>query len=325
MHKPDEVAFDTLNKIYDDIDEKDHFPSQQPILAHYTTLQVGESILKNKQFWLSNPLYMNDHEELAFGFREGNRLVNGSEELRSAFSDSETYLQFIGAYNSYAKTFEDEEALDVFIGCFCKHEVDNPDGLLSMWRGYGHDGKGIALIFDTSKIAEPKTSALILAPVEYKSSEDRIKYLDSRLKYYSKLISSVIWTIENIHLPAFVLFERIKLYALFSKHIGFKEECEWRIVYMPSRDKAAALNKMIGYHNGARGIEPKMFLDIGAIEGVTAESFDFDNLLHTILLGPNGASVLTQSSFKRMLKLIDKANLIQKVRSSQIPYRPLPR
>lgn len=325
MEENNKKIMETLNKIYDDIDKNDHFPSQRPTLAHYTTLQVGESILKDKQFWLSNPLYMNDYEELAFGFREGNRLVNGSEELRSAFSDSKTYLKFISAYNSYAKTFEDKEALDVFIGCFCKHDADNPDGLLSMWRGYGHDGKGIALIFDTSRMEEPEESAIILAPVEYMSSEDRIAYLDLRLKYYSKIVRSINWTIDNIHMPAFVLFERIKMYALFSKHVGFKEECEWRIVYMPSRDQAAALNNMIGYHNGARGIEPKMFLDIGAKEGVTAESFDFDNLLQTILLGPNGASVLTQSSFKRMLKLIDKAHLIEKVRSSQIPYRPLPR
>lgn len=315
----------SLNRIFDDIDPKTQFPAQRPLLAHYTTLQIGESILNKKQFWLSNPLYMNDFEELAFGFREGNKLVAASTELRAAIANDDIYDRFRFTYDSYAKKFEDEEALDVFIGCFCKHEPDDTDGALSMWRGYGHDGKGLALIFDTSKIDPPKSSALILAPIHYASSEDRIEYLRSRIVFYCEILKEIAWEISNIHLAAHILFERIKMYALFTKHIGFQEEREWRILYSPSRDQLGALKSMVSYYNGPRGIEPKMFMEIGAIEGVTSASFDFDNLIKTILLGPNGASVLAETSFKRMLNLTEKQHLVNNVRSSRIPYRPLPR
>jgi hypothetical protein len=318
------VIWSDLMKIYDDIDPSNHFPDQRPLLAHYTSLTVAESILKHNEIWLSNPLFMNDYEELAFGLQTGRRIIEESKELEDAFGDGDLHFEFISNFDGNYRKFENEEALEVFIACFSKHETQDNDGILSMWRGYGHDGKGVAFIFDTSEISVPPVSPLILAPIQYATTENRIKYLNDRITYFAKLVSDINWERRYIYLAANVLFERLMKYSLFTKHIGFSEENEWRIVYTPSQDKANALSPMIGYHNGPRGIEPKMRLKIEAIPGVTADDFGLDKTLHGILLGPSGASILAESSFKRMLKLLGKPDLVRNVRSSKIPFRPTP-
>lgn len=44
-----------------------------------------------------------------------------------------------------------------------------------------------------------------------------------------------------------IVFERLKLFALFTKHDGFKEEKEWRVVYLSERDTGKKLRSMLGY------------------------------------------------------------------------------
>ncbi len=313
-----------VRKIYDDIDPNIHFPTQRPILAHYTSLEVGESILRNSEIWLSNPLFMNDYEELSFGLEMGKKLIEESTELKSAFADSDLYFEFISNFLGYYDRFEQEEALNVFVACLSMQNREDEDGILSMWRGYGHNGKGIALIFDSSELTALQGSPLTLAPVHYASTKDRVDYLSARVNYFCSIISKIEWERRYIYLAAFSFFQRILLYSIFTKHIGFAEENEWRIVYLPSEDKEKILVPMIGYHHGPRGIEPKMRLKIEAMPGVTADNFVFENIIHSLLLGPTGASKLAESSFKRMLQLLGRPELVRKVRSSKIPFRPTP-
>ena len=47
---------------------------KRPLLAHYTSIGVLEQIMKEGEVWLSNPLYMNDLEEVRFGVQQGVRL-----------------------------------------------------------------------------------------------------------------------------------------------------------------------------------------------------------------------------------------------------------
>jgi hypothetical protein len=44
-----------------------------PLLAHYTSLEVLEKIMTTNEIWFSNPLFMNDLQEVRFGMLEGLR------------------------------------------------------------------------------------------------------------------------------------------------------------------------------------------------------------------------------------------------------------
>ena len=46
---------------------------ERPLLAHYTSLNVLEKIIQNGELWFSNPLFMNDMQEVRFGMLEGRK------------------------------------------------------------------------------------------------------------------------------------------------------------------------------------------------------------------------------------------------------------
>ena len=62
------------------------------------------------------------------------------------------------------------------------------------------------------------------------------------------------------------------MFALFTKHHGFHEEREWRIVYMSDRDHEQSFNKYFGHLATNRGIEPKLKLPINSIPELQTEN-----------------------------------------------------
>jgi hypothetical protein len=41
---------------------------------------------------------------------------------------------------------------------------------------------------------------------------------------------------DKLAQASYYYFQRLKLFAIFTKHPGFKEENEWRVMYMRDRD-----------------------------------------------------------------------------------------
>lgn len=65
---PEEVAriLQAYASLYSAVETKES-PNQPLLLAHYTSVQVVEQILTKGEVWFSNPLYMNDLDELRAG------------------------------------------------------------------------------------------------------------------------------------------------------------------------------------------------------------------------------------------------------------------
>jgi hypothetical protein len=116
-----------------------------------------------------------------------------------------------------------------------------------MWRGYGANGNGVAIVFDTAQLTAIPTSPLIIAQVVYGATDARIAWLRALLVQFAEILAKASIPDDKLHLPAYSLFERIKVFALFTKHHGFKEEREWRVVYLPDRDVNKKLERMFHY------------------------------------------------------------------------------
>ena len=119
------------------------------------------------------------------------------------------------------------------------------------------------------------------------------------------------------------MFERIKLFGLFTKHFGFREEEEWRIVYFPERDASGSLKSMIDYWIGPRGIEPKLKLQVRHIPNVTPTDLSLSAILDRIILGPTISSSLSKTMTEKMLDKLQKPELKSKLRTSTIPFRQM--
>lgn len=312
---------DYWKMLYSDLEQENEFPEVSPLLCHYTSMQNLENILAGEEVWLSNPLYMNDLEEVRFGVNTGFDLVMKDDGIRSALGSDERAERF---FNTFAESYDEyarEHVLDLYVMCFSIHEDDDQDGRLSMWRGYGQNGKGAAVVFDTSKVKAMENSPLALAPVHYASVEDRIARFDVKIQEVAHFLENNRVPLEYVHATAQALFQRICLYAVFSKHIGFKEENEWRLVYLKDRDLGNALHPYFSYLNGSDGIQPKLKLPMGAIPGVISDEFRLSDVVHSIIIGPSASSPLTQASIKRMLTARNKPELIERLRMSSIPFR----
>src|SRR4051794_20033129 len=139
---------------------------RRPLLAHYTSIQTLEKIMRDGELWLSNPLFMNDLEEMRFGMNEGRRLFAEHVAVDDAAGSPQRAFALRLFYRHYFEEFEAKHAINIYVFCLSEHDAGNNDGLLSMWRAYGGQGNGAAIVFDTSFISqEHKDSPLLFARV----------------------------------------------------------------------------------------------------------------------------------------------------------------
>jgi hypothetical protein len=75
---------DLFRPLFADLGGEDSYPKKRPLLAHYTSVSVLEAILRNNEVWFSNPLFMNDMEEVRFGINVGANLFVSSSEIETS-------------------------------------------------------------------------------------------------------------------------------------------------------------------------------------------------------------------------------------------------
>ncbi len=306
-----------------DIKVQDEFP--RPKLAHYCSIATLESILRGRQLWLSNPLYMNDLEEVRFGINTGMRLALANESLRDALASKERVTAFTGALELRYADFANEHAFNLYVACFSEIDDDDEDGRLSMWRAYGANGDGAALVLDVNPVSNPETefNGLAIGRVHYGTRAQREDWLNQKVEEVANFVRQNDIPDAQLPLVAAALFERIKLMAIFSKHCGFEEEREWRLVYLHEHDQKKLYERHLGYHLTPRGIEPKLKLPIDGEVAWHQQPVDMKALVYRILLGPSVSNPLAKRAIERMLNVLGLGELQQKLSASSIPLRPI--
>ena len=150
---------------------------------------------------------MNDTQELYFGLREArNQLVS--------FEKNKVFLQKIGGENNFKvilenfdfhyERFNGQNPPPTFVFCFSEHDTNHSNGLLSMWRGYGANGQGVALIIDPKSI-ELSIPPFDIVKIKYLSDEQRKLKLE---KIFNNFFEEFIYTrfLSDKFFPNFVSF-----------------------------------------------------------------------------------------------------------------------
>mgnify|MGYP002777056180 CR=1 FL=1 len=296
---------------------------ERPLLAHYTSMENAEKILTGGELWFSNPRNMNDWDEMRHGIellqflartQFDRHLGTGSDSITKVLS------ALIANIEQCIKDFETYGAPDTYVFCFAEHEPDDNDGVLSMWRGYGNGGSGVAIVFDGTRVPEIEGHALVLFPVEYGSEADRRTYVERILDAATRL--ALQWDApKDIEMIAQNLVDRVIVATLFSKHKGFESEREWRAVYRPEWDAEGRFESLLGYHHGSGLMEPRLKLPIDKIPGFPEGALSIETLVSKILLGPVAAKDLVLHAFRRMLVEKKLDPLIVRTTASRIPFR----
>lgn len=320
----EEIFNKTFERLAADIVESEK-NEVRPLLAHYCSTTTLESILRGGQLWLSNPLFMNDLEEVKFGITTGVRVAQSNKALKHLLGKPEREDKFHNALNHYFDDYSNGRVFDLYLTCFSAHSPDDFDGRLSMWRAYGANGDGAALVIDVSSITNPEHefNGLLMGKVQYGTTAEREAWLAGIVELTGKVIKEFNIPDDQLYLAAAALFERIKLMALFSKHSGFNEEKEWRLVYMSERDLHKRYFDHLSYTVGPRGIEPKLKLPVNGKVPWRDQEFDFKSIINRIILGPTASSPLAKMSMVRMFEINRMPELKDKLFASTIPLRPI--
>jgi hypothetical protein len=210
---------------------------------------------------------MNDLEEVRFWFHRGQEIFYQSDEVREASGAPERHSLIMHYFNHYYNEFDQKNALDTYVFSLSQHNSTDDDGRLSMWRGYGGQGNGAALVFNTRFFAANENSPLLVAKVRYGSAEERVADLLKRLNNWCGILRNADIPDDKLHLAGFSIFSLIKVFALVTKHRGFSEEQEWRIVYLPEYDRENVFSDCRDYIIGPRGVEPKLRFKVAPMPG----------------------------------------------------------
>lgn len=186
---------------------------------YYCSVLTFFNIIENKSIYLSDPLKMNDSDELVWVMKllEKTDMEFVKKDYPELASVAETIIPRL-------RKFISEEGQDnMYICCFSQKK-----DLLSQWRGYGDDGKGVSIGFDLDKMIN-RNHRLEKQKVIYTDKLDEsevIEILDdiSAMEIYSRYTTN-----KN---KKFVDF--CSRMMLRYKNSAFMEEDEVRLMY--SRD-----------------------------------------------------------------------------------------
>lgn len=293
-----------------------------PLLAHYTSLDVLEKIVRSNEVWFSHPMLMNDHAEVRGGLLEGVTFLEQSDILKSALS-RENYTNILSGFHVELSNYGNVHLFDTFIFSLSEHDPEDNDGRLSMWRGYGANGNGVAIVFDPRKLSYGVNIPLILDRVEYRSRDEQRTWMSEKLSKLIAVIETLSLTGTDFEYTGRMLFHCLKIAALFCKHKGFEEEREWRIVYLPEHDAAQLHKHELSFFNGPRGLEPKLKYKIEPIPDVTIPDLSLGKIIDRIILGPSRSSPLVGWTATRMLREAGHPELASRLKASGIPFRPV--
>jgi hypothetical protein len=306
--------------ISSDIRNDESYIALRPTLVHYTSVETAFNILSNKEIWMSNPLNMNDHEEVSFVMINAENIVLNDDNIKESFSKIHQYEEFKYMVRKYFEKYKSESVIDNYIFCMCEYNKNEPDGTLSMWRSYASDGGGAAIVIDTSKVLVPDHTPLFLEKVKYMTNNDRISWIYGKISSVAEWIKKQEMDSELINHIAHLLFTRFKYFSIYSKNIGFIEENEWRLYYDVDHDTYGLLHEYFSYIIGKQGILPKLKLSLKEPKEWFSKGTDFHDLISHVILGPSRNSTLEINTMKRFLSKINNRIANNSI-SSAIPYR----
>jgi hypothetical protein len=322
---PDEAQrivtlYDPLREEFD-VDAR--LDTNPPLLAHYTSVQVAERIIKNEEVWFSHPFYMNDLEELKYGMNLGIQYLPTYAQIAAGTPARQEIL--LKAFNHYIGHMNEETLVNTYVLCLSEHKPIDTDGVLSMWRSYASQGHGVALVFNSANIPHRQPQApLWIGQVKYCKPDVRLKFLQDKLGDWAQITAAQNLPDDQLYLAAYGAFYFIKTFALITKHIGFEEEKEWRFIYVPELDPGKLLVPQFSYHISPRGAEPKLKFKIAPVQNYGGKGFrlSLESLFHSVLLGPSISSPLAKEAFRRVLASTSLRGKEDQVYASTIPLRP---
>lgn len=283
----------------------EHLPSRSAFetappgqLFHYTNLRGVRGIITSKSLWMSKFTASNDISEITLAITQFQSFV----ESRAA-SLPVAEREFLHEAALQLETFR---RTNICVASFC----EQPD-LLSQWRGYGDDGRGIAIGFDTRRLAElAKRNDLRLWRCVYDEA--------TQVRILNDLVTMLLESFQAEREGSGEARRRLMsqfnatflLVAPVIKDHRFAEEREWRLISAPVPFDHPRIIAVL--QQAAASV--KFNLSFGSQRG------DWENLIPRVTIGP---TPIDPQNFADAIEVLAMQNgfRIPDIGFSGIPYR----
>ncbi len=287
--------------------------------VHYSSADAAMSILRNKEVWMRNSSCMNDFLEVRYGL----------DRLYRAYRDTETGKKFQAVLNRiFDKVTIDIERvfnswtphllLNTYFTCVSEHD-DSEDafGRLSMWRAYG-GAASVAFVLNNSVFLNPSGEGLkaYASPIAYlddQAFEKQLGEIGDNISRESDFLRT-----QGREATIGRIFNVLMFAAVCTKHLGFAEEREWRVVYCPALGESPYLKKEIRVISDVPQPIYKIPLENIAEADLRASIPD---LLDRIIIGPTQYPFVLGQAFEQLLTEAGVQDAANKIRISDIPLR----
>ena len=267
--------------------------------------------------WLRNAALMNDFLEVQHG-RDCLR-ASLQSPLRDRLERSinphhpgllEEVLQWLNAGDLNAR-------YGTYLTSLAAHESNDEVGQLSMWRAYGGSTAGAALVLNTDFLDGDPSLGAYTSPVLYGDADE-----------FAKEFAKVVANLEQggDYLPLVsrdqlkgLLFTALQFSVLSTKHKGFREEQEWRVICSPSMHATPFMRADVEVVRGVPQLVYKLRLEDQ--DGLTMPEKSLDRLLFKIIVGPCLYPVQVVEAFVVLLQELGVPDAHSRVVFSQIPLR----
>lgn len=295
-----------------------------PILAgnrqrfvHYTSADSAMSMLRNKEVWMRKASLMNDFREIEYGLdtltaayrKQPQPLKAAVEHLFPGLSTAVEEL-----FDGWRTSFRD----DTFITCMSEHDSSEDRlGRLSMWRAYGGVASVAFVLNPDVFMSESEVLGATSSPVAYITEEQMDDHMTS-------LAQSLVENADFLRSKGSAeihgwLFQSLHFAAICTKHPGFHEEREWRIVYNPKLKAADRMKREIVSIRGVPQPIYKIPLADDAESGLLGA--DIPKLIDRIIIGPSKHPFELRETFVELLARAGMPEAHQRVWMSEIPLR----
>jgi hypothetical protein len=285
--------------------------------VHYTTADAALKMLVSREVWMRKSSCMNDYMEVEHGFECLNAAYKKHKERFSSIFDSlfpEFSKKLEELFNSWLPHFRTES----YVTCISEHdESENRTGRLSMWRAYGHSA-GVGMILNAAPFLRPSDAL--------KAYTSPVAYLDGEAfgQEFFNLLQSIEANIPTLkalgeEVVRAHIFEVFRMAILCTKHPGFKEEREWRVIYTPTYQKSARLLSEIQSINGIPQPIHKIPLKDVPDEGLVG--IEIPNLVGSVIIGPTNFPLAIKDAFVAKLEEFGVVDARSRIVISDIPLR----
>jgi hypothetical protein len=285
--------------------------------VYYTNADTAVKIIRNNDVWMRKSSLMNDYREIEHGFECLNSAYKSNKDRVLAVFDS-MFPGFCEKLETLFNAWLPHFRTDTYITCFSEHDAsEDKHGRLSMWRAYGGVA-GVAIVLHGGPFLRPSDALKAYAsPVAY-LNDDQFR------QEFALLINSVESNRDFIlplgdQIVLNHIFAAFRSAVLCTKHPGFHEEREWRVIYTPSFRKSERIISAIESISGT----PQSICKI-PLKNVPEENLvglTLPELIDRVIIGPSKFPVGIYDALLTLLTEAGVENPASKIVVSDLPLR----